>query len=352
VPIRPLRSLAATISTFAALGCGGDDLALPSAIEPAVIEIARGDGQEGAVGRSLKDPLVVRLMDEVGNGVPSQPVTWVVATGGGSVTPEMDVTDGDGLASAEWSLGPSPGPNTVSAVVSGDGGVTFRAVGAEDGGGGSGGGSTIELVEGDDQRAPAGSVVLVRPAVRVADDSGRPVEGVRVSFVVTGGGGSVNGADRTTGSDGVARVGSWRLGSQPGANTLEARADALQGSPVVFAAEATSAGAVDRFVFRTQPQGVNKDESFSVEVALVDTGGNTVPLTGVVIYLGLFRDGNDQPSNKELDGERFRETRDGLAVFSGLRVKKDDEGYRLRALSDDFPEVGPTFSDPFDVAKD
>lgn len=348
MPFNPFRSLAA-ISTFAVPGCGGGDLALPSSVEPASIEIAEGDGQEGAAGRRLGDPLVVRLADQVGNGVPGQVVTWVVSTGGGSVAPEMDRTDGDGLASAEWTLGPSPGPNTVSAVVAGVGGVTFRAVGI--GGGGGGDASTITLVEGDGQRAPAGAVVPVRPAVRVTDDSGSPVEGVQVSFVVTGGGGNVNGAERATGSDGIARVGSWRLGPEPGSNTLEARAGGLQGSPVILTAEGTPTGIVDRFVFRSQPSEVKQGESFSVEVALVDAGGNTVPLSGVAIYLGLFRDGKDTPSNKELDGERFRETRDGVAEFSGLRVRKDGE-YRFRALSDDLPEVGPAFSDTFDVEKD
>ncbi len=323
-------------------------MALPSSIEPASIKIANGDGQDGAVGRPLRDPLVVSLVDEVGNGVPNQSVTWVVSTGGGSVTPELGRTDKDGLASAEWTLGPSPGANTVSAVVAGIGGVTFRAMGAG-GGDGGGGASLIEPVEGEDQRVPAGSAVPVRPAVRVTDDLGQPVEGVQVSFVVTGGGGSVNGAARATGSDGIARVGSWRLGSELGVNTLEARAGSLQGSPVVFAAEATSTGGVDHFVFRTQPSDLKEDESFSVEVALVDADGNLVPLSGVLIYLGLFRDGNDKPSNKDLDGERFRETDTGIAVFSGLRMVKKGDGYRLRALSDDFLEVGPTFSDPFDV---
>ena len=89
-------------------------------------------------------------------------------------------------------------------------------------------------------------------------------------------------------------------------------------------------------------------EPFTVAVALVDSDGNVVPLSGIVVYLGLFREGKNQPSNKELGGERFQPTENGVAVFDGLRVTKDGE-YRLRALSDDFPAVGPTFSDRFDV---
>ena len=449
MPNRPLRALLLPVSSLAAFGCSGGDLVLPSPMEPALIEIVDGDDQVGTPGQPLNDALVVRLVDTAGVGVPGETVTWVVSTGGGSVSPETGTTDGSGRASAEWTLGPDAGPNTVSAVAAGIGGVTFRAVGTEDDGSGdgpsasrsevaadpdvieavtgsatirvtvrdgsgdpvegadvelegSGGGNTltqpsgptgadgiatgtlrstaagtkvvsaivngsvevretarvtvtataataIAADEGDDQSAPAGTRVPIRPAVRVTDGAGSPVEGVEVTFVVTGGGGSVSGAVRTTDSDGIARVGDWTLGPAPGTNVLEAQAGSLQGSPVVFTAVATAAGAVDRFVFRVQPRDVDEDEPFTVEVALVDADGSVVPLSGVLVYLGLFRDGRDTPSNRDLDGERFRETREGVAVFSGLRVTEDGDDYRLRALSDDFPGVGPTFSDPFDV---
>jgi hypothetical protein len=68
----------------------------------------------------------------------------VVGAGGGSVDSPNSTTDGDGEASTRWSLG-SDSPNTVNAVVSGVGVVTFTAFvtgsgGAGGGGGGGGGG--------------------------------------------------------------------------------------------------------------------------------------------------------------------------------------------------------------------
>jgi hypothetical protein len=120
---------------------------------------------------------------------------------------------------------------------------------------------------------------------------------------------------------------------------------------VVFTAEGTSGGggAVDRFFFQVQPRDVDEGEPFSVEVALVDAAGDVVPLSGIVIYIGLFPEGNNSPANKRLLGQRFRQTVNGVAVFSDLRVTRGNKSYRFRALSDDLPALGPVFSESFDV---
>src|SRR5687768_10058365 len=58
-----LGSLSAVVFALLALmaiACGGDDLTLPGAGEPARISIARGDNQTDTVGRSLPDSLVVK----------------------------------------------------------------------------------------------------------------------------------------------------------------------------------------------------------------------------------------------------------------------------------------------------
>jgi hypothetical protein len=80
-------------------------------------------------------------------------------------------------------------------------------------------------------------------------------------------------------------------------------------------------------------------------VALVDEDGDIVPLSGIFIYLDLFREGNDHPSNNELWGEKFENTEDGVAVFD---IRVQDEGrWRLRALSDDLPTLGPHGPEPW-----
>jgi adhesin/invasin len=438
----PRRFLIQLGSALTAMACGGGDLVLPSD-GAAGIRIVQGDDQVGAPGRPLPDLLVVRLLDQAGNPISGHQVAWVVTAGGGSVTPATGRTGDAGFASAEWTLGPDPGANTLDATADTLGVVTFSAAAGDgsepsatrstvsadpstipaetgaatitvtvrDAGGdpvpgatvaleATGAGNTltqpsgptgadgiatgvlsstepgtkqvsaivngsvelretaevivtadraarIALVEGDDQNAPAGASVPVRPAVRVTDEQGQPVSGVAVSFVATGGGGSVEGGDQATGADGVARVDAWTLGGSPGTNVLEARANALQGSPVVFTAEATAvAGGVDHFVFRVQPRDVDEDERFTVEVAMVDAAGNVVPRSGIEILLGLFQEGNDVPSNNHWKGDRAQDTEDGIAVFDDLRVTREGR-YRIRAISDDLPELGPHGPEPF-----
>jgi adhesin/invasin len=338
------------IAPLAVFACDGGDLALPTENGAERLLLVEGNEQVGPPGERLPAPLIVRLVDGSGRGIPDRAVNWVVSAGGGRITPGGDSTDEDGLATAEWTLGDESGTNTVEAVVSRVGLVTFTATATD----GDGPVLSIEPIEGDDQRAPVGSAVPVRPAVRVTDDRGEPVAGVKVSFEVTGGGGTAEGAVQTTNAEGIARVGSWVLGDEPGPNTLEAQGEALVGSPVVFTAEATAGGEIERLVYLVQPPDVDERERFRVEVALVDGGGDIVPLSGVVIYLGLFRNGNDSPSNGLLLGDRFRETVDGIAVFDDLGVTADGV-YRLRALTDDLPELGPhgpeppLFSDQFEV---
>lgn len=74
----------------------------------------------------------------------------------------------------------------------------------------------MEIVEGVDGRSPAGTVVPHGPTVRVLDDQGEAVAGVRVSFQVTSGGGKVTERAVTTDARGRAR-GTWVLGREDGA---------------------------------------------------------------------------------------------------------------------------------------
>jgi hypothetical protein len=105
----------------------------------------------------------------------------------------------------------------------------------------------------------------------------------------------------------------------------------------------------DHLEFRVQPSDVEKDAEMSpaVEVAIVDQQGDVVPLTGIEIELELIReDGHD---SNELKGDRTRSTEAGIAVFPGLVVDRDDDGYRLRASAPDLPELGSEESAPFNV---
>ena len=75
--------------------------------------------------------------------------------------------------------------------------------------------------------AAPGTQVSELPSVIVRDESGNPISGVHVTFAVTGGGGSVTGANATSDASGVATVGSWTLGATAGTNTLTATTGSL-----------------------------------------------------------------------------------------------------------------------------
>jgi len=131
-----------------------------------------GNEQSARVGEELAEPLVVRLVDGEGNGVGGRAVTWVVGAGGGSVPSTTTTTGGDGEAQTRWTLGPTPGTNTLSAVVSGVGVVVFTATATD--GGSSPSRLAFQLQPSDTQRdkniiPPVEIVVLDQDGERVTE---------------------------------------------------------------------------------------------------------------------------------------------------------------------------------------
>ena len=94
---------------------------------PTSLVLVSGNGQTGAVGAQLADSLVVRLVDDNGNGVGGKSISWVVGTGGGSPNPATATTNPNGFAWTRWTLGPNAGSNLINAVFSGVPSVPFTA---------------------------------------------------------------------------------------------------------------------------------------------------------------------------------------------------------------------------------
>lgn len=218
------------IFSCAPAGPGGD------AGPPTTTRAVAGDGQQAPVDRAV--PIAPRMIvtDADGAPVPGVAVSFVVREGGGRIEGAEQRTGADGTAAlGRWVLGPRPGANVLAAEVAGLAPVNFSATGLADGRGG------LTVLEGDLQYARVGTAVAVRPAVRLSAEDGAPVAGRAVTFRVTRGGGRLDGAEATTDAQGVARVGAWVLGPEPGDNSLEAVAAGLPPAP--FSARGVSADA-------------------------------------------------------------------------------------------------------------
>ncbi|MDX2183537.1 MAG: hypothetical protein SFW08_06075, partial [Gemmatimonadaceae bacterium] len=92
---------------------------------PAVLEVVSGDGQSAFTDETLPLPVRVRVRDAFTNPVPGVGLTFAVTAGGGSVTGATPTTDAAGVAGpASWRLGPTAGPQSLTASVTSTAGVT------------------------------------------------------------------------------------------------------------------------------------------------------------------------------------------------------------------------------------
>ena len=82
---------------------------------PFALVAFQGDGQDGAAGETLADPLIVRAEDAAGAPIRGLLVTFEAAAGDGSADPVTDTTLSDGLAWTWWTLGGGSGVQLLSA---------------------------------------------------------------------------------------------------------------------------------------------------------------------------------------------------------------------------------------------
>ena len=292
--------------------------------QPARLIAESGDGQSGMPGQPLASPLVVRLVDALGNAIAGQAVTWPVATGGGAISAAGLTTDAGGRASATWTLGPVAGANVV---VPSSGGftATFTATSNPTQPTAIAANTPVQFT------GTAGAAANPAPSVRVTDAQGRPVSGVVVDFAVTGGAGSVVPMTASTDLNGDATVGLWTLGPQAGTNILSASASsgnaALNGSPVLFTAVAT-AGLMSRLAIVVQPSpagvsGVPLAQAPTVQ--LQDANGNDVSGSGVVVTATIA----GSPPGASLASAVATTNAGGSVTFTGLTLTAPTGTYTL-----------------------
>jgi sugar lactone lactonase YvrE len=97
------------VGALVVAGCSEDDE------QGSSLEKVSGDDQDGETGRELPEPIVIRLHDAEGVGIKGATVKFEVTGGGGTLSSPTAVTDGEGVASVRWTLGPPPVWNRVKA---------------------------------------------------------------------------------------------------------------------------------------------------------------------------------------------------------------------------------------------
>ena len=83
---------------------------------PARMDEVAGGGQVAPIGSLLPQPLQVIVRDDEGDPNPGVEVGWSVVEGGGQVSAVTSVTGSDGIASANFVLGPEVGQHRAQAL--------------------------------------------------------------------------------------------------------------------------------------------------------------------------------------------------------------------------------------------
>ncbi len=137
--------------------------------------------------------------------------------------------------------------------------------------------NVVAVNSGNNQATPAGSAVSNAISVLVTYQSGvAVVPGTIVTFSVASGGGSVTGGTAITDVNGIATLGTWKLGTTPGANTLSVASGGSQ--PVIFTATGLPGPAATIIITsgnnQSIPAGTAVGTPLSVQVQ--DAVGNNV----------------------------------------------------------------------------
>lgn len=205
------------VAATLAAACSGDGSGGTGPAVPGAITAVSGDAQTDTVVGTLPNPLVVKVTDQSGNALPGATVTWAAGAGFGTFDTSSTRTDANGQVHTHWTLGATPGSQTVTATVSGLAAVTFHATARV--------ASPAQIFYSGQGQVGAARAPLAAPIlVQIKDKFGNPVPGAAVTWSILSGGGSLSAASVTTDASGQAQV-TWTLGA-PGPQSAKATAPA------------------------------------------------------------------------------------------------------------------------------
>jgi len=85
-----------------------------------------GDQQTGPPNTELPTPLGVLVVNQFGERLKNIPVNWSIASGGGSLSSAVTLSDDSGVASVTYTTGPTAGQANIKAGAHGVPALTFN----------------------------------------------------------------------------------------------------------------------------------------------------------------------------------------------------------------------------------
>ena len=104
---RTFTNLLIAASAALAGSCSGSTE--PTSPVAARLVVLSGDGQHAVAGQLLPEPVSVQVLDSSDHPMPDQTLTFEVLSGGGSLSLDSAATNGAGMVSTSWTLGPEAG---------------------------------------------------------------------------------------------------------------------------------------------------------------------------------------------------------------------------------------------------
>ncbi len=257
-----------------------------TAAAPAQVAQVAGEGQSDTTLAVLPDAFTVKVTDGFGNVVPGATVDWVRVSGTGTLGAPTSLTNAAGLAEMSYTLGATPGTDTVSASVSGVAGSTVRFTVTAS----RPVATALSRVSGNNQSGLVGSVLPLPLVVLATSATGHAVSGATITWRSLNPNARVSPATSTTDSLGHAATTVTLPGS---AGPIALTASLSSGTVVEFVEQAT-APAPDRLRFLVQPSNVVAGTMItpSIQVEVLDGsggrdstgGGATAPVALSVLH--------------------------------------------------------------------
>lgn len=267
------------------VACGKDErITNPPVVPPVVVPPTLIPGTAAAFDAALNSVLevapFVTVKDQNGNGVANLWVKWTPSSG--KVENDSSITDSNGRASSgKWTLSTVSGIQTVTARASGVSVVAMSANVAP--------GPMVGLVTVSPTiTGVVGSNVTTPASVKAVDAFGNGVPRILVQFAPWVGQGILTGSTQTTDDNGIATVGSWKLGPKSGAQSIRAD-DSRTGASTLINATALAAPASQLVIIdgNAQTGQAGKRLCTSPVIAVRDEFGNGVGQIPIVFTAGV-----------------------------------------------------------------